>query len=381
MNWYKRSQSVEDFTNLGLQQRKKPEDAMIDAQFFHSGLWTHLLEHVGDLTHRMTEHVNFGGGFESSKEKINRAINYLDNGYFGRSFEEAHDENIVNNSGANGIAEEDYRNRIKEYGERYAQEHAQLPAYNEALQKARDAAVALGRLDFEGARANLIWLKNLSDKGERVWNIKVLEGMRSTLKNNSSFSPRKIKESNVVGEWWITDTGESLYADGDAGSDVYNHEMHVLDQIVGEYFDASLMDFDFSSLTEDDFNRVGMPQEAKDVLQGVGKGDARDYGMEHLGWIRVADRYIQTQYLSKGILQRIADGLFNAYDREVYNSTYVISCMSNGRNYSPVPFSVIESGSLTALRPYAENEPIMLRGMIEDSTFSSLSQKKIRRTA
>ncbi len=186
MNWYKKAQSVEDFTNLGYLQREKPESAMLNAQQFHAGLWTHLLEHVGDLTHRMTEYINNGGGYGASKEKIDRSISYLINGFLGRSFEEAHEENITNNAKRLNISEEEYRNNIKEYGEKYSQEHEQLAVYNEAQQRARDAAVSLGRFDFKSALENLTWLKNLADQGEQVWDMKVLEGLRSSVSFASS---------------------------------------------------------------------------------------------------------------------------------------------------------------------------------------------------
>lgn len=184
MNWYKKAQTTDDFTNLGLQQRSKPENAMIDATGFHSGIWSYLLEHVGDLTHRMTEHINNGGGYGASKPKIDRAYNYLSHGYFGRDFTQAHEENIVNNSKIRGVPEEEYRKKIEEFGEKYAQEHEALPVYNEAQRIARDAAVALGRFDFDKALNNITWLKNLSDQGREIWDMKVLEGMRSNISFN-----------------------------------------------------------------------------------------------------------------------------------------------------------------------------------------------------
>jgi len=167
------------------------------------------------------------------------------------------------------------------------------------------------------------------------------------------------KKAQVYGEWWITDTGDVLFADGDAGSDVYNHEMQVLNQITSDYFDKELTDFDFSSLTEDDFIRTGMPQEARDVLEG--RTDARDYGMKILGWIRVADKYIQAWYLTGTTLRNIANGLFEAYGTDAFKQKYVIESLSNGKNYSPVPYEAIDSGNPRELLQYKEWDVMNLR--------------------
>jgi hypothetical protein len=102
--------------------------------------YTNLLEHVGDLTNRMANPQEIGATYG----KIESALIVLKN--------EADAVNLANIPLTPQI-------------EAYAAAHEQLPVYNEAQRLARDAAVALGRKDFETARANLTALKEMKDNG------------------------------------------------------------------------------------------------------------------------------------------------------------------------------------------------------------------------
>lgn len=170
--------TIEQFEDLGEQQRGKPESAMLKATTHHSGAWSWLVEHVGDLTHRMTQGVAEGqAGFGASKPKIERAFNFLRSGQFGKTIKEAHEENIINNIKHSKLSESEFRAKLKQLGEQYSAEHAKLPVFNEVQRRARDAAVALGKQDFETADEHITWLKNLIDKGEDAWNKEALKGL------------------------------------------------------------------------------------------------------------------------------------------------------------------------------------------------------------
>ena len=171
------SGTAEQFAELGEKQRGKPESAMLKATTHHQGVYSWLLEHVGDLTHRMTQDVNVHAGFGSVKSKIERAYNYLTHGQFGHTAEDVHEENIINNARLSKMSEQEFRDKLNELGENYSAEHAKLTVYNEVQQRARDAAIALGKQDFETAREHITWLKNLIDKGEAAWNKEALKGL------------------------------------------------------------------------------------------------------------------------------------------------------------------------------------------------------------
>lgn len=67
---------VEDaFINLSQAQRNRPESAMLKIGRASAGVWSWLIEHIGDLTHRMTENPAwFQGGWGNVKEKSRQSL-------------------------------------------------------------------------------------------------------------------------------------------------------------------------------------------------------------------------------------------------------------------------------------------------------------------
>ena len=151
----------EAFNKLADMQRGKPEMAMLVVQdtlkkepYYSArgnGSLNYLVEHVGDLTHRMAEkYATMPGsdmGIEYVEPKLRSAVRILSNridlqllGEFPEMPELA----------------------------RYAEEHKKLPVYNEAQRLARDAAVAIGERNFVVARDNLQKLKGMVDNGTYV---------------------------------------------------------------------------------------------------------------------------------------------------------------------------------------------------------------------
>ncbi len=168
--------TVNQFEDIGNQQRGKPESAMLTATTHHSGVWSWLVEHVGDLTHRITENLTGisgaltgDGGFGAAKPKIERAFSFLTEGQLEKSIEDAHEQNIINNAKRSEQTEQEFRETLKRNGEKYSLEHAKLPVFNEVQQRSRDAAIALGKQDFATATKHITWLKNLIDQGKSAW--------------------------------------------------------------------------------------------------------------------------------------------------------------------------------------------------------------------
>lgn len=138
--------TVQDFYNLADEQRGDPEMAMLKFQYLCPGIMSASVEHVGDLIHRMTERPTFNyGGYGYVKAKVDRTLRWLTNEYgFGREF----NENIVNNAKYKNIPLPEYREKVLQTLQNYAQEHAKLPVYNRAQALAREAAVSLGNLQY-----------------------------------------------------------------------------------------------------------------------------------------------------------------------------------------------------------------------------------------
>jgi len=148
-------------------QRGKPERAMINLQMLlGGGVYPYVLEHVGDITHRMTEKFKFlQGSHATVQDKVEKTLRTLEHGY---GFEREMEENINHNyefyvekgkPPASSVLE--YMQKIQELGKIYAKEHEQIPVFNEPQKRARQAAIDLGNWDFDSARSNLNWLKQL----------------------------------------------------------------------------------------------------------------------------------------------------------------------------------------------------------------------------
>lgn len=167
----------EKFEALASAQRGYPEHAMLKVQhhLLGAGVYGMLLEHVGDLTHRMSEHVSkpfrTGFGYNNVKDKVEKCLNVLDSDY---GFEREFRNNLLNNYKYRESKGEKrtFTELIKEFdqlGINYAQEHEKLIVYNHVQQLAKNAAVALGYQKFNDARINLHALDDILQQGKEAW--------------------------------------------------------------------------------------------------------------------------------------------------------------------------------------------------------------------
>ena len=172
------------FKKLADDQRGYPEQRMLDLQFAHAGVLSFVVEHVGDITHRMSEayaNRSKDQGLEYAGDKVDKTLRTLTNPY---GFEREHNENLRSNynvkkrdewkdskeKGKRTFIPEEarksfsaYKAWVKSLGQRYADAHRKLEVYSEPQRWARDAAVAIG----EGKWARAITdLQNLQDLKE-----------------------------------------------------------------------------------------------------------------------------------------------------------------------------------------------------------------------
>ena len=168
------------FTELAQNQRGMPEGRMKEVKETLKagdvGLGI-VVESVGDLTHRMSvEFTELNGQHNTVRDKINEALKELQGVSTAEqttseepSFEQKHEEVLqksyegrVLNEGYNRTFEE-YRTEVDQSLSDYADEHSKLEVYNRPQYLAREAAVAVGRQDFDRARYMLNQLKSLAD--------------------------------------------------------------------------------------------------------------------------------------------------------------------------------------------------------------------------
>tara|TARA_B100001146_G_C16190331_1_gene438797 strand:+ start:1353 stop:2438 length:1086 start_codon:yes stop_codon:yes gene_type:complete len=158
---------VKAFVELGNDQRGKPETTMVELQHISAGVFAYVIEHVGDISHRMTETLKWykGGeitpslfGYGPVSDKALKCYKMLNSSY---GFEREFNINIDNNAHAREMDTDRLRASVKKLSTKYADEHAKLVVYNRPQYLARQAAVHLGRWEFDKTKECLLELNKL----------------------------------------------------------------------------------------------------------------------------------------------------------------------------------------------------------------------------
>ena len=135
--------------DLANAQQGVAETPMTQAQAAMGGTpLSGVIEHVGDLTNRMGPYHPLEYSYTETKAKINRALTALKSGY---GFEREHNEALQGNAVTRNVPYETLVENSNTALDRYADAHAQLETYAPIQTLARDAAVALGRRQFDQA--------------------------------------------------------------------------------------------------------------------------------------------------------------------------------------------------------------------------------------
>jgi len=149
------------------------------------GVLPNAVEHIGDLTFRMGDKFEYLKGSRGAvKTKIDNVLASLKSEY---GFRKEHTENLkaayrywdthkeehiakgyknpLNNKRINSF--DDYKVNVNNILEEYAEEHKKVPVYNRPQWLGREAAVALGKQNFEKAAKYLEQLKKIVDDEDR----------------------------------------------------------------------------------------------------------------------------------------------------------------------------------------------------------------------
>lgn len=200
----------------------------------------------------------------------------------------------------------------------------------------------------------------------------------------------------VANEWWITGSGQSMYADGDVGD--WTHEGHVIDTILSQYdlsqdSGVNVEDPEFViDFTRDHWNEirnhweqtgewedgwdqlyttdpekavqtVGYTISLRDIIMVLGgteeeaevasgRGDARLFARKVWGWKSVRGTEVETWTLTPKDMQVISSGLWDAYQESDENNVYNIYVDTQQSWYRDVPSSVLESGNAAEMIQY-----------------------------
>ena len=161
----------ERFRELGDSQHEgEPERRMLKVQTVNGGgVLNPVVEHAGDLTHRMTEFPDdesYKSGFTFVKPKVDRIHRQLHHEY---GFEKEMEQNTKNNVKHTGLTEKEFRERLDKSLAKYADAHRKLKVYNEVQLLSRELAVAIGEKRWDDARSIVDELKSHTDKGADHW--------------------------------------------------------------------------------------------------------------------------------------------------------------------------------------------------------------------
>lgn len=160
-NVFNSIEAQQAFIALGDGQRGTPEHIMrnIQRMFRGSGV-LFLIEHIGDLTHRLSDPSGVRSGNWSpdyAVPKITEMFTALKRNNYTR--ETFFDDITRNGADAKGVEMEMLR---------YSEAHKKLRVYNAAQYHAREAAVELGLLNFDNVQRHLDILNRMVRAGSFV---------------------------------------------------------------------------------------------------------------------------------------------------------------------------------------------------------------------
>ena len=183
---------IESYGVMGDLQRGLPESAMVEAQkVLGGGVLSSAIEHVGDISNRMSPMHGLDWGYDATMDKTESNLRRLKSGYgFGREFS----ENLVSNANYQGVDIGEYTKSVDVALKKYADAHAELPAYNKIQELARDAAVALGRKKFDEATRILEELaERISTKQKFIAELREFSGKGEAAPLTEEATPKQPK--------------------------------------------------------------------------------------------------------------------------------------------------------------------------------------------
>jgi len=160
------------YGELGYLQRGKPEQIMVKVQNFMGGggVVPFCLEHVGDLSDRMTPRHPLHWSYGAVKEKAEKTYRTLTHSYgFEREFQENLDATIEYQKIENP---DDYRERVYRAMKMYADAHKELLPYchTNIHKNAVYAAISLGERKFDDAATFVGEIKRICASEESYHN-------------------------------------------------------------------------------------------------------------------------------------------------------------------------------------------------------------------
>jgi hypothetical protein len=170
------------------------------------------------------------------------------------------------------------------------------------------------------------------------------------------------------GEWWLDERGDTTFADGDVGDK--NHEMIAFYAALCLNPEENEVDARITPgrLTPSEARLLRMRGVSKKALDFFSNpyADARDYAIEHMGWIRVKNKNVDVWELDDKRLRNLKNADFwHEEDEEDENTELYLEERSTGKSWS-IPFKTLLSAkSAEGLKKYMEGSGKWHRGGID----------------
>jgi len=194
------------FSELAGAQRGEPERAMLRAQdILGGGVMSFVIEHIGDLTHRMTTDVEYGSaGYGNVEDKVQKTLRTLNHKY---EFEREHAENMRANAQYLNIDYSEFTDKVNNALIAYSKAHEKLHVYNKAQWLARQAAIKLGEQKFNDVKLSLYNLKDMLKDEDTWWKHATEFDPDYSIADRSIYTPTQSIETGIK----IQDPGFSGY--------------------------------------------------------------------------------------------------------------------------------------------------------------------------
>lgn len=242
---------------------------------------------------------------------------------------------------------------------------------------------------------NYLRKKVLSDLKKQFPTVNISEHGQILKEEDNTFASSNLSLKTAqfgagYGEWWIDDSGQTMYADIDIGDK--GHEQFVIEHAQGMVIPANYHDYSedswnnfFATLADDlldeahgnpirkqhienfigeDLERIkpkdlieqdyieeyiirelGANKELMDIA--MGRGDVRLFGVKELGWKRVMNKFVETWFFRPQDCALISRGLGDiAQDDEEGTTKWTIEVRSANKVYVNIPLYIIDKGPI-----------------------------------
>jgi hypothetical protein len=149
------------------------------------------------------------------------------------------------------------------------------------------------------------------------------------------------------GDWCLEPIASEIFRQIESSFDDDEEKYEAREQMMS---DPELFILDYGK-------RVGMNEELFFIANGNGADRAATtYAIKNWGWKRVLGNNVETYTLTTSDLEKIINGLWEAYEYDLENENvkFNIEVVSNQAFYRDVPYSVLESKNLLSIRRYRQ---------------------------